>query len=358
MESTYWIQEWARVRQNEVVRLPENLEIHDCFLKHMSKASFVSAFKEIWSMVIKLHGDIAEFPETFAMPLYKPEDYHYFTNQARESRKAAYRPIKLLYNLLISGDLHNEMLVVDSKAFKEINDIKNAHILLERLCDYGFCFEGLKNFKVTEQDILVSYPDSPRVLIVLKLLADKAYKTNRLHDFTCCHYKLLQDDWTAASYGYGADIVADKMHTTEEKKFIYALDAVLRESGYYAQPQEWNEGPGYAYYAKESEMKAKGPYHYLMLSWKTKLALYLRIRNASKCLEYLEQCPDSVKSMFLWSDAGCEQHANGSCQKGQEYTIDGNTYWRCGCCNAPFHLSPIIEDIPHYIKLVELGLKK
>jgi len=32
--------------------------------------------------------------------------------------------------------------------------------------------------------------------------------------------------------------------------------------------------------------------------------------------------------------------------------------WRCGCCSAPFYFSPIKDDIPHYIKLVELGLKK
>lgn len=32
--------------------------------------------------------------------------------------------------------------------------------------------------------------------------------------------------------------------------------------------------------------------------------------------------------------------------------------WHCGCCGAPFRIHPTAEDIPHYIKLMELGGKK
>jgi hypothetical protein len=358
MEDIYWIQEWAKLRQNEVVRLPENFEIHDCFLKHIKRDDFELAFKEMWNIYINIYGDIADFPERFGMPLYKRADYKSFTVQERESRSAPYRPLKLLFNLLISGNLESGNLIIDTNAFKAVNDVKNVHNLFERLSDYGFLFEGLKNFKVTKQNIIVIYPDNANVLVVLKLMADKANKTNRLNDFLCCHYKLFQDDMNTVNYGYGADIVADKMHTEQEKQFIYSMDAVLREKGYLTNTRGWNEGPGYAYYEKESDMKTRGPYHYLMLSWKTKLVLYLRIRNASKCLEYLEQCPDTVKQMFLWSDNGCNNRRSGTCKMGQEYTIDGNTYWKCGCCNAPFHCSPNIEDISHYIKLVEIGLRK
>ena len=76
------------------------------------------------------------------------------------------------------------------------------------------------------------------------------------------------------------------------------------------------------------------------------------------CLDYLKHCPDTVKQIFLRGDSGCKNRLNGTCKFGQEYSIDGDTYWRCGCCNAPFYFKPIKEDIPHYIKLVELGLKK
>lgn len=357
-ENIYWIQEWAKVRQDEVVRLPNSFEVHDIFLNHMSKEEFDSAFQEVWDMFTNIYGNIAEFPEIYGMPLHKLLEYKYSTKEARESRSAAYRPLRLLYYLLIAGDLHSGTIIVDLNKFKAINDVRNIPIIFERLSDYGFCFDGLKNYKIASESIHILYPDNTQVLTILKLMADKAHITNRINDFLSCHYKLFQDDMNTVNYGNDADIIADKMHTKQEKEFVYAMDAVLSEMGYYAGPRESNEGPGYAYYSKESEVRKKGPYHYLMSSNKTKLVLYLRIRNVSRCLDYLKECPESVKEIFLWSDTGCGNRIKGTCIHGQEYAIDGNTYWRCGCCNASFYFSPAIKDIQHYIKLVKLGLKK
>lgn len=358
MENIYWVEEWAKIRQNEVVRLPKSFKIHEDFLGHISTEDFETAFREIWEIYINIYGDIAKSPETFGMPLYEIKNYNSFTTQARDSRNAPYRPFHLLYNLLASGSFHNGDFIIDISNFKAVNKVRNSNILLKRLSDYGFFFEGLKNYKVTNQNISMFYPNNNGVMLVLKLMAEKAHTTNRLNDFFSCHYKLFQDDMKTANYGMGADIVADKMHNEEEQEFIYEMDAMLRGMGYYAKPKEWNEGPGYAYYDKESVMKSNGPYHYWMLSWKTELILYLRIRNASMCLDYLKHCPDTVKQIFLRGDSGCKNRLNGTCKFGQEYSIDGDTYWRCGCCNAPFYFKPIKEDIPHYIKLVELGLKK
>ncbi len=204
MKNTYWIEEWAKIRQDEVVRLPETFKVHECFIKFISKEDFITAFKEIWDIYINIYGDIAKFPEIFGMPLYKPEDFNYFTKQARDSRSAAYRPFILLYNLLISGDFQNGEFIMDVAKFKSVNKVKNVHILFEKLSDYGFLFEGLKNYKVTNQNISMSYNDNANVMFVLKLMADKAYSTNRFEDFLCCHYKLFHNDMNSADYGYNA----------------------------------------------------------------------------------------------------------------------------------------------------------
>lgn len=358
MENIYWVQEWAKVRRDEIVRIPDNFLVHHNFLKHMTEEELTSAFKEVWWIFTNIYSDIAELPEKFGMPLHKILDYKYSTKEARASRTAPYGPVKVLYNLLIFGEMYNEVIMVDLKKFKELNDVKNISVIFERLSDYGFYFEGLKGYKFASENIYMSYPDNAQVLTVLKLVADKAYITNRINDFLSWHYKLLQDDMNTVNYGHGVDMIADKMHTKQEKVFIYAMDATLREMGYYAGARESNEGPGYAYYSKESEIRKKGPYHYLMSSNKTKLLLYLRIRNVSRCIDYIKQCPNSVKEIFLWSDTGCINRIKGSCIHGQEYTIDENTYWRCGCCSAHIYFKPRINDIQHYIKLVQLGLKK
>ncbi len=113
MDNTYWIQEWAKVRQNEVVRLPDSFQIHESFLKDMSKEEFDSAFKEVWNIFSNIYGDIAKLPKSFGMPLCKLMEYKYFSKEARESRNAAYRPLKLLYYLLISGELQKGSIGVD-----------------------------------------------------------------------------------------------------------------------------------------------------------------------------------------------------------------------------------------------------
>lgn len=359
MKNVYWIHEWAKIRQDEVVRLPNERKVHQSYLVNISKENFDAAFHNIWNIYDAIYGDIAAFPETFGMPLHSPQEYPYSTAQARESRNAAYRPFLLLYFLLISSNFTNNVLEVDIQVFKAANNIRKTPILLERLCNYGFVFErGLQGYKLTDQNIFITYPDNNNVLYVWKLMADKAHKTNRLEDFLCCHYKLLTDDIDTIHYGDGVDLVADKMHTALEQEFVYEFDAVLKQKNYCASERSWNEGPGYAYYDTKSAMKSKGPYHYWLLSQKTKLLLFLRIRNATKCLDYLNNCPDSIKQMFLFGDPGCKNRTMHTCKCGQEYTIDGNTYWRCGCCQAPFYVHPVKEDIPHYLKLIELGLKK
>lgn len=360
MDNLYWINEWAKIKQNEVVRLPDEIFVHQDFLKHINKEDFVSAFRQIWDMFIFVYGDIADNPEAYGMPLYKPEEYDYFSPQARESRSAPCRFFSLLYGIFTSGEMNHYEFIIDAYKLKGSSKVKNTRVLFERLVDNGFEITGLKNFKIPKgtERIGISYPDNPYVLTVLQLMAVKAEKAGRPNDFLACHYKLFKDGLTTADYGSGADIVADRMHTEYESSFVYALDEKLNKLGYFAHERSWNEGAGYAYYNTEKVMKAKGAYHYWLLSWKSTLKLYLRIRNVDKCLDYLRECPDSVRQIFLQSDEGCANRYNGTCKCGISYSIAEASYWRCGCCNAPFCLEPRTEDILHYLKLVELGAGK
>jgi len=360
MNDLYWINEWAKIKQNEVVRLPDEFTVHSDFQKYINKEDFLTAFRQIWDMFVFVYGDIAEKPETYGMPLYKRDEYNYFSPQARTSRSAPYRFFHLLYDIFSSCEITNNEFILDVKKFKERSKVKNTKFLFEKLRDNGFEITGIKNYRIPKgaERITISYPDNHNVLIVLKLMAEKAENINRPHDFLICHYKLFKDGLTIADYGNGADIIADQMHTKYEQDFIYAFDEKLNNLGYFANERSWNEGVGYAYYSTEKVMKAKGSYHFWLLSWKSTLKLYLRIRNVIKCLEYLKDCPDSVKQIFLQSDEGCANRHNGSCKCGVSYSIDEVSYWRCGCCNAPFNLEPKTEDIPHYLKLIELGINK
>ena len=115
-------------------------------------------------------------------------------------------------------------------------------------------------------------------------------------------------------------------------------------------------------------METKGPYTYgigardqnIFSDFGTeKMVLQLRIRNVSNCLDYLKNCPASVKQIFTdKSDNGCAKRNDNFCNYAVVYQMDKKNYWRCGCCGTAFQVKPKIEDIPHYIKLIELGEKK
>ena len=84
----------------------------------------------------------------------------------------------------------------------------------------------------------------------------------------------------------------------------------------------------------------------------------MRIRNGAKCIEYLNNCPETVKQIFRNGDKGCANRINGTCTGGFEYEFENKNYWKCCCCGCAFCFSPRMTDIPHYIKLSELGIEK
>jgi hypothetical protein len=69
--------------------------------------------------------------------------------------------------------------------------------------------------------------------------------------------------------------------------------------------------------------------------------------------------PDEIAEMFRHTDPGCGNHAKGTCDMGIEYAFEGATRWHCGCCSTMFWLRrPKAESVSHYIKLLEIGVKK
>lgn len=376
-EYKYWVSIWAKFRQDEIVRISGNYKIHKDFLLEKNENEIRTAFTQINSLFVNILGDIAESPEEFGMPLYEKERFRQFSQEWRDSGQAPYRPFVLLYNLFTSGYIHNNSVYVSNEKYRNIKPlpkylsgidlkVKNQHLLFNKLTDYGFYFEGLKNAKVTGKDIIINYPDNTILLYLFKMLADKAGNTKHLMDFLCCSFRLLQDDMYTTNYGCIEDMV-DKVHTESEKNFVYKMDEVLMSMNFFRKLYGGYEGPGLAYYHSEKIMESKGPYSFRMISRSPditdlsieKMLLGLRIRNVSNCLEYIKTCPDTIKQIFTEkNDIGCEKRRNNICKHGISFNIDDKEYWRCGCCHTAFNFKPKIENIPYYIKLVELGEKK
>lgn len=364
MKDTYSVSEWAIIRRNELVDIPKELPIHSDFLRTLTQEAFECAFREIGQMFWQIYSDMAETPENFGMPLYRTGEYDYFSKQAREARTAPWNLFYFLLCLFSCGEWKEKRLAADTEEIRRINRVKKTASLLKALEDYGFIFSGIKNYQLSSGSSLeVEYPDDPNVVEVLFLLAQKVKNTQMkdvkndfshmnmfANGFIGWNYKLLAEDINTCTLAQGCDYVGDKMHSEADRKVICMMDRLLTGMGYTMKKGDFNEGPSVRYYRGKSKV-----YAYALNSDRGNLCLELRIRNAENCLEYLGQCPDRIAEMFRHNDSGCRNRINGTCRSGVDYRFEGQEKWHCGCCGAPFRLHPRKEDIPHYIKLMELG---
>lgn len=366
MENTYMVSKWALIRRNELVDIPHKYKIHPDFLCDISCDEFKEAFTQIHDMFYQLYTDMASEPERFGCPLYRLEEYAYFSKEARQSRTAPWNIFYFMLCVFACGELEKDIVVVDVAEFKKINQAQKVSCLIKALSDYGFIFHHTKNHKLPSSGkIEIEYPDNPNIVIVLSLVAKKVMNTQMsnvsnyfshmvafCNGFISWNYKILQDDFSTCELAKGCDYVADKMHSEADKEAVAFIDKVLTEKGYSVGRGDGNEGPSLRYY------KGKSVYDFALTSATGNLLLELRIRNAEKCLEYLQECPERIVDMFRYSDQGCDNRVNGTCKYGVKYEFEHEEKWHCGCCGAPFTIYPVKENISHYIRLVELGNKR
>ena len=357
-----WIHDWALVRQSETAYIGnEKLKINPEFLKNLSHDEFESTFRFIGELIYKMYGNIADNPEKFGLPTYETDKYGYASNEARISWRAPWEPVRVLMYIFLSGILNNTILAVDTAKFREytnlkgVNKITNINKKIEALTDYGFVITGLKNHKITSstKTFDVEYPDNPDVLTVLQLVAEKSYQIS--HNLN--YYSNTFYSWNPRIL-YDEDIndfnaLYDKLKNGDDRKFVNEFHELLISEGYSYEENNWNEGPGIRYHTRS----VNEPYMFRILKNKFDLQLMARIRNAEKCLEYVKSCPESVKDIFRSTNNGCANKHKG-CNKGVRYIFEDEEKWKCGCCNAPFVFHPVLEDIPHYLKLIELGKNK
>lgn len=366
MKDTYIVSKWALIRRNELVDVPDKLEIHSDFLGKLSQEEVESAFRHIRDIFCQIYTDMAISPEAFGLPLYKIDECNYFSKEAREARTAPWNLFYLLLYLFAFGEYEGGVFIVDTAEVRKIIKAKKTNLLLKVLCDYGFVFEGINKFRLSSSNRMgIDYPDNRNILDVLSMTAKKVMVT-QLKDvgnylspivafsnaFVSWNYKVLKEDMHTCTLAEGCDYVADKMHSEMDKEVIYLVDRLLAEKGFSIRKGDPNEGPAIRYY------RTQAAYDFALVSDAGELVLELRIRNAQKCLGYLAECSESIIDMFRHTDKGCQNRINGTCKYGVRYEFENEEKWHCGCCGAPFKIRPVKEDISHYLKLVELGNKR
>lgn len=359
----YWIERWAELRKKEFISCPQEFPISDVYQKMLTSEELSSGFKELQEIFARIYEDILEDPVGMFMPVYDMNQYGYFSKEARLSREESYKYAKVLYILGYVGEWkrNGELHIPVNKLKEQCKALKVTNIgtLLNVLTDYGFVLEGLMQGKIKKDTtITVLFPDNKNLITALYILAVKARNTNRFQDFCRLNYRLYKDDWSTIGYDNGVDLVADLFPSEQDRKVARLIHKELIERKYYYNFQEWNEGPQIRYYQKEGDCKRNANASFWLVSMDTEMRFYFRTANMDKALEYVRSCPESVIGSFLVSEPGCAKRMAGSCVSGVSYQLNGNTIWRCGCCNPNFQVVPTVENYLYYINAVEAGNKK
>ena len=198
----------------------------------------------------------------------------------------------------------------------------------------------------------MSYSDNIYLIPLLKTLSSKAYCCNRIRDFRRMYYKLLKDDLNTADYGDDIDIVLDMMRDSKDRKTALNLHNELISKGYFYTLHGC--GDQMRYYNTESSAKSNASSCFRIVatdidSIYPEFTFMFRIKNIEKCLDYLYTCPDRIQDTFSISDKGCGRNCGRL-----SYQFKGKTIFRCGCCSPNFRCKPQSEDIPYYLKCVEM----
>lgn len=353
----YWVERWSKLREKEMVVYPKEFFIHQDCKQICDEEEFRNGFEGLFAIMKQICGDAGINAEAMHLPLYDMETYRYLSKEENISRNASYKYSEVLYALGCTGEVGtNGDLYVDASRCKELCkrlQLTFVHTCFEILSDYGFVFEGLTKGKLKDGNrVLVQYPDNRYVLPVLHWLATKAENTGRLKDFCRLNYRLLGEDMHTASFGVSVDAVADLL-SQKEQEVAYLIHNELMQRGFFINFQEWNEGPQIRYFKKEADSKRNTNASFWLASMDGEMRLFFRIKNMERGLEHIGAAPESVIKQFMVNDNGCVNRFAGKCVAGVSYELQGQSIWRCGCCNPNFQVVPCKDDYMFYIDLVE-----
>lgn len=308
---------------------------------------------------------MAEEPEYFSFPVYETGEHDYFSKEEQEVRKKPWDIFLLLLALMTNGVMKENAVIISVPDLQRSCKIKNIPVYIKILEDYGFTFQGLKNGKLPkmEETISLEYPDNNAVLVLLYLVANKVTSVQLSEEknltstdviyrngFISWNYRIVGEDLASYSKPEECDYVADKLHTEEERETIKTLHRELMKEGYKPKLAGRNEGPCIRYYSGSA-----GIYTFAANEIEGKLQLELRMKKMDKCLTYLPECSERIRAMFCKSDPGCQNRQNGTCHSSIRFILDGEERWHCGCCGGPFQIFPVKDEIPVYLRLVQLG---
>ena len=170
MNEKYYTERLARQSAEQIVPIPEDLQIPQRYLNGISNDEFIAAFHTYQNILRRIYDDIAANPGSFGMiclDIDKSSSGHDrmgpVTSDESKSRKSFFHLSVILLAFACVGEFtSNGSLAVDTGKFLsykfKLPGISALEIILKKLCDYGFEFEGMPdNFNIVDLKIVNFY---------------------------------------------------------------------------------------------------------------------------------------------------------------------------------------------------------
>lgn len=178
MEIKYQCQKQIQYILERIKPVTNHFEVSAQYLNGLDNDTFIKGFCELREILVDVYRDMQAFPEEYGLILVGMDVSEYKNSKPRDSRASALRLIALLHNFGRAAELIQNSLQITPSAFQEMLKIKhvgfswsqNAHLILNKLSDFGFEFIGVKgkSFDKKAERYVLSYPDNPVLMNVLK----------------------------------------------------------------------------------------------------------------------------------------------------------------------------------------------
>lgn len=355
MEYKYYVQEYAKKRADNILPVPDYFPLRGDF-----GSDFIPDFSELTKILKKIYIDISKNPAGYECELYPVNEKIRGKGVDNESNLSLDRIVKCLRILCDCGKINNNnTLSVKADNFnKQIKKVKNHSAIIEKLKDFGFFFQD-DIFNKNIDYFLISYPDKPNIMNVLKIYMN-------------CWNDVLNDDYLKSEIkrnGYGCiayyynyylfDYKAtanpkelDSMQLIKDISYTWDEESRKAYISFYEYSKKYPEirfSDGSYYIGK----KRICTFHYDNI----RVFLKLKLKNPEKYTNEIEKLPEYLQLCFSKAARKCR---NCGCLGNNPDICNNRIYWKLygvdyiGCSMESFYFHNIKnEDISHLFKLLE-----
>jgi len=355
MEYKYYVQEYAKKRAENILPVPNNYSLRGDF-----GPNFISDFTALTKILKKIYESVAENPDAYRCELYSlDQEVRGKGGFDNESNLSLDRIVKCLRIFCDCGEIKDNILKVNAEHFKkQIKKVKDYSAIIEKLKDFGFCFQETildKNAK----DFFVKYPKRPVIITVLKNYMD-------------CWNDVLNDKYIKneiKKFGYGwiagyYDFYLFDYKATANPKELDTMQLV-KDHCYTWEAERKNTFINFYKYSKKySKICFFGNDYFI---GKSRICTFhsdymkMKLRNLNEYMHEIEKMPENLQECFSKNVRKC---SGCGCLGNNPDTCKNRIYWKfkdtdyIGCSMQSFYFNVIKnEDIPQLFKLLEYEYK-